>query len=174
MLARRIAQFAHVNATAIAKLQQAFVAKQLLELASNCSASTRELRDAVEKLSDLRFQYAQLLKDQPNDFNSDRDEGLDLIVYVLGGANHGTDPAVRDFPVLRMKDGESERQHLARVAQAVGEIVAQGGTHLLVPRKEAEWLSDYLWLADYFAQQHELAGSSPESGILFLLHSEMS
>ncbi len=95
---------------------------------------------------------------------------LDAVtLYVVGGSGSEGNPAVRDFPIINRRKDKSEATHLAEVIQLVAETLAAGGTHLLIPREQADWLGDHPLVADYFATHHELAEVSPETGISFRL-----
>jgi hypothetical protein len=48
-------------------------------------------------------------------------------------------------------------------------VIAQGGTHLLVPPESAHWLSDHPLLIDYFAGQHQLVDATRQTGFVFEL-----
>jgi hypothetical protein len=94
-----------------------------------------------------------------------------IVLYVVGNREDDPrrNPAWRDFPSLKRKKGEAKKAHVARVASAVDEAIAAGGTHLLVPRDAAAWLGTAPLLADYFAAQHTLVEASAETGIVFAL-----
>ena len=94
-----------------------------------------------------------------------------VVVYVLGGGGAGVDrnPARRDFPFVKPRKGESKAAHLARVVHLVDESIAAGGTHLLVPREQADWLGDHPLVAEYLAEQHDLVEASAETGLVFSL-----
>ena len=95
---------------------------------------------------------------------------LDAVtLYVVGGSGSEEHPAVRNFPLMNRRKGQSEATHLAQVIQLVDETLGAGGTHLLVPGEHADWLGDHPLVADYFAAHHELAEASPETGIIFRL-----
>ncbi len=81
-------------------------------------------------------------------------------------------PAVRDFPLVNREHGESELAYLTRVVRLVEEVIIAGGTHLLVPREQADWLGDHPRVADYFATHHDVAEASAETGIVFRLRPE--
>src|SRR5215217_7031060 len=68
-----------------------------------------------------------------------------VVVYVLGGGGAGVDrnPAQRDFPLVRRTKGESDKAHLTRMIHLLDEAMVAGGTHLLVPREQADWLADH-------------------------------
>jgi hypothetical protein len=98
------------------------------------------------------------------------------IIYVVGSSQESSRvlAAARAFPLVNRQKGEAKTAHMARVAQLVGEAIGAGGTHLVVPREQADWLGDHPWLADYFATQHELAEAGPDLGVVFRLNSELS
>jgi glycosyltransferase involved in cell wall biosynthesis/SAM-dependent methyltransferase len=93
-----------------------------------------------------------------------------VALYIVGGVT-GSDkhPAARDFPVVDRKEGQSKAAQLAQVAQLVGEAMAAGGTHLLVPPEYADWLSDHPLVANYLVEHHDLAEASADTGIVFAL-----
>jgi hypothetical protein len=93
----------------------------------------------------------------------------ETVLYVVGGAPGSRNPAQRDFPVLKRNKGESKRAHLERVIELVDAAMAAGGTHLLVPREQADWLGDHPLVAEYFAEHHEMVNASAETGIVFVL-----
>jgi hypothetical protein len=94
----------------------------------------------------------------------------DIVLYVVGGGpSHRS--AARDFPLVNRRKGESKSAHLERVVQLVAAARAAGGTHLLVPREQADWLGDHPLVSDYFAEHHELVDANDETGIVFALHS---
>lgn len=92
----------------------------------------------------------------------------DVVLYVVGGSP-SRDPAGRDFPVVNRRKGESKAAHLQRVTKLIDAAIAAGGTHLVVPREEADWLGDHPLVADYFAERHEMVEASAETGIVFTL-----
>lgn len=73
------------------------------------------------------------------------------------------------FPRLNRAKGETEECHLERVTALVSAAVDAGGTHLVIPRGESEWLSDHEYVAEYLATQHSLIHASSESGFVFSL-----
>ena len=92
-----------------------------------------------------------------------------VVLYVVGGAGSEPNPAVRAFPLVNQQ-AESGKAHLARVIQLIDAAKAAGGTHLLVPREQADWLGDHPLVAEYFAQRYEMVGASDETGIVFALY----
>jgi hypothetical protein len=94
-----------------------------------------------------------------------------IVLYVVGDRADDPErnPAWRDFPPLKREKRESKTAHVARVAQAVDEALAAGGTHLLVPRQAAGCLGDAPLLVEYFATYHELVEASAETGLVFAL-----
>jgi hypothetical protein len=95
----------------------------------------------------------------------------EIVLYVVGGSGGGAarNAALRDFPILQRDEGESAVSHLVRVVRLVEAVMAAGGTHLLVPRKEANWLADHPLVIDYFTDYHDLAEASATVGIVFAL-----
>lgn len=92
----------------------------------------------------------------------------DVVLYVVGGSpSHNS--VARDFPLVNRRKGESKRAHLERVVQLVDAAMSAGGTHLLVPREQADWLGDHPLVAEYFAERHEMVDASAETGIVFAL-----
>ena len=49
------------------------------------------------------------------------------------------------------------------------EAMASGGTHLLVPREEADWLAANPLVADYLTAHHDLADANAKTGLVFTL-----
>jgi glycosyltransferase involved in cell wall biosynthesis len=93
-----------------------------------------------------------------------------VMLFVVGDAAERTrNPAVRRLSLIEPDVGESEASYVARVRHLIDAAIAEGGTHLLVPRENADWLDDHSSLVDYFAQQHELVEASPETGLVFAL-----
>ena len=100
--------------------------------------------------------------------NGKTDPGV--VLYVVGGhTNPDLHTVLRDFPLINRTPGKATAEHLAQVVHLVEEAIAAGGTHLLVPREEADWLGDHPLVAEYFAAHHELAEASAETGIVFRL-----
>src|SRR4051794_2270646 len=95
----------------------------------------------------------------------------DAFLYKVADSGMEADGRVvrRNFPLANREADETEAAHLVRVVRLVDEVLAAGGTHLLVPREYAYWLENHPWLVDYFATYHELAEASPETGIVFRL-----
>jgi SAM-dependent methyltransferase len=148
--------------------------KEATELHQNMSGQIHGLLQRVESLQAREFELASLLL-HAHKLLLERDQELAstlgvTVLYVVGGSpSHN--PAVREFPLVNRRKGESEAAHLKRVARVVDAAMAAGGTHLLVPREQADWLGDHPWLADYFTEQHEFAEASAETGIVFALRS---
>jgi hypothetical protein len=95
------------------------------------------------------------------------------VVYVAGApAAGGNGNGVRAFPLVKRAKGEAEDAHLARVAGLVDTVIREGGTHLVVPRKAADWLADNPLLAEYFVNHHDLATASADAGIVFALRAQ--
>jgi hypothetical protein len=92
-----------------------------------------------------------------------------VVLYVVGGSP-SRNPVARDFPIINRRKDESKRAHLERVTQLVAAAMAAGGTHLLVPREQADWLGDHPLVAEYFAEHHEMVEANPETGIVFALY----
>jgi hypothetical protein len=101
--------------------------------------------------------------------NPTASESPDVVLYVVGGSPN-RDPAARDFPLVNRRKSESKADHLERVTQLVNAAMAAGGTHLLVPREQADWLGDHPLVAEYFAEHHEMVEASAETGIVFALY----
>ena len=59
--------------------------------------------------------------------------------------------------------------NLDRVAALVSAAVDAGGTHLVVPRSEACWLSDHAHVVEYLTTRHWLADANAELGFIFAL-----
>ena len=94
----------------------------------------------------------------------------DVVLCVVGGdTNPDLHNVLRSFPLVNRGRGQTATEHLAQVVRLVEEAIAAGGTHLLVPREEADWLADHPLVADYFAAHHVLADASAEQGIVFAL-----
>jgi hypothetical protein len=98
-----------------------------------------------------------------------RSASAEVMLYVVGGSPH-RNPAARFFPVVNRRKGESKRTHLERVTELIDAAMASGGTHLLVPREQADWLGDHPLVADYFAKHHEMVDASADTGIVFALY----
>ncbi len=92
-----------------------------------------------------------------------------VVLLVVGDAGRRGKSKVRGFPRIEPNPGEAPARHLDRVMRAIDQAIVRGGTHLLVPRENAEWLADHPLLASYFAAQHELIEASPKLGIVFAL-----
>jgi hypothetical protein len=97
------------------------------------------------------------------------DAPKDVVLYVLDGDLTGQAGPVRPFPLLDISPGEREADYLARIVREVDLAIAAGGTHLLVPRRHADWLGDRPLVANYFGAMYELAEASAETGIVFSL-----
>jgi hypothetical protein len=93
----------------------------------------------------------------------------DVMLYVVGGSPSRNSVA-RDFPLVNRRKGESKRAHLERVTQLVAAAIAAGGTHLLIPREQADWLGDHPLVTEYFAENHEMVEANAETGIVFALY----
>ena len=94
----------------------------------------------------------------------------DIVLYVVGGhATPDLHTVLRDFPLVNRERGEADAKHLVRVVHLVEEAIGAGGTHLLVPREQADWLGNHPLVADYFAAHHNLAEASAETGLVFAL-----
>lgn len=104
----------------------------------------------------------------PTEANLTARAPADVVLYVVGGSSI-RNPAARDFPLLVRRKGESKRAHLQRVTELVEAAMAAGGTHLLVPREQADWLGDHPLVAAYLAERHEMVDASPGTGIVFAL-----
>jgi hypothetical protein len=90
-------------------------------------------------------------------------------VYVVGGTTGQARAVAHAFPVIEWNAGESQWSHVMRVAREVRKAVAAGGTHLLVPRDQADWLGANALLIEYFVARHEIVEASAETGVLFAL-----
>src|SRR5688500_481198 len=126
-------------------------------------------KHALQLVDAERVGALALAGDAP--FAENGHEATGVIVYVLGGGGAGVDrnPGQRDFPLVKRSKGESDAAHLARFVDEVDQAMAAGGTHLLVPREQADWLADHPRVAEYLAEQHELAEASAETGVVFRL-----
>lgn len=92
-------------------------------------------------------------------------------MYVLDGDALGG-PRVgpwRAFPRIDRVAGESEPQHLLRVARRIEEAVSNGATHLVVSQESAGWLGDHPMVAAFLAQKYELEAADAEQGLVFRL-----
>lgn len=150
---------------------------------ANKLAAALDDKDAVEKrIAELERAHLQLLADiedaaieqiGPDEapYGELDAPAKSIIVYVVGELDPGAEhhPLRREFPPIVRGPGQSESAHLALVAQLVGEAIAAGGTHLLVPAEHAGWLNDHSHVADYLSEYHELAEASPDTGIVFAL-----
>lgn len=95
------------------------------------------------------------------------DEGA--VVYVVGGSRSRGNPGVRGFPIIEWDGAESRWSHVVSVAKEVRKAMRAGGTHLLVPRAQADWLAENPLLIEYFAARHQVVEASEEAGVLFEL-----
>ena len=94
-----------------------------------------------------------------------------MVLYVVGSIDDTSrNPALRNFPLINRGEGEAETAHLARVMRLVDNAIEAGGTYLVVPQEALDWLGSHPLLADYFAERHELAEASRETGVVFKLH----
>ncbi|MFT4037985.1 MAG: hypothetical protein QM692_07395, partial [Thermomicrobiales bacterium] len=66
--------------------------------------------------------------------------------YVLGRRRRR---GQRHFPRLDQRKGESAAAHLERVAALLDALLAAGGTRLIVPRAEADWLAQHVHVQRY-------------------------
>ena len=57
-----------------------------------------------------------------------------VMLFVLGGAGPKRTLNLRDFPRSDLQKGEPRTAHLVRVVHQIDDVIAVGGTHLLVPR----------------------------------------
>ena len=89
--------------------------------------------------------------------------------YVLG-RRRGSEQ--RWFPREDHAPDQPTTHHLARVVALVDAAVAAGGTHLVVPRQEASWLSLHPHIAEYLTSRHVLLEASAETGFIFALNDE--
>lgn len=88
------------------------------------------------------------------------------VPFVLG---RGKRKSAFEFPRLDQARGEAADHHLNRVAALVSAAVDAGGTHLVVPRSEASWLSDHAHVVEYLTTRHWLADANAELGFVFAL-----
>ena len=91
-----------------------------------------------------------------------------LRVAVLGdhvGAHGQRVPFPRDDKRPR----ESAERHLKRVRAQVNAAIADGSTHLLIPRDEVDWLADHPLLEAYLSQEHAFVDAGQETGLVFAL-----
>jgi glycosyltransferase involved in cell wall biosynthesis len=89
-------------------------------------------------------------------------------VAVLGEVGQAKGQRV-PFAREDRRPGESAEGHLARVRAQVAEAMAQGSTHLLIPRNEADWIGDHPHLEEYFSQAHDFVDAGQELGLVFAL-----
>lgn len=77
----------------------------------------------------------------------------------------------RRIPFARDDQGpqESAEDHLARVREQVARAMANGSTHLLIPRSEADWLGNHPHLEAYFTQEHDFVDAGQDLGLVFAL-----
>lgn len=88
------------------------------------------------------------------------------VPFVLGS---GKRKSAFHFPRLDQARGEAVEHHLERVVALLSAAVDAGGTHLVIPRSEAGWLSDHEHVAEYLTSGHWLADANAESGFIFAL-----
>jgi glycosyl transferase family 2 len=89
-------------------------------------------------------------------------------VAVLGDegqANGQRVPFARDD----QRPGETTDEHLARLRRQVAATMAEGSTHLLIPRAEADWIGDQPHVEEYLSQEHEFVDAGQEFGLVFAL-----
>jgi glycosyltransferase involved in cell wall biosynthesis len=91
-----------------------------------------------------------------------------LRVAVLGEKGPADGQRV-PFPRDNKRPRESATRHLKRVQEQVATLMAEGSTHLLIPRAEADWLEDHPHLEDYFSREHEFVDAGQETGLVFAL-----
>lgn len=89
-------------------------------------------------------------------------------VAVVG--DHGKASGQR-MPFVRddQWQGETDAQHLERVQKQVAVTIAEGGTHLLIPRAEVDWIGNHPHLEEYFSRAHDFMDAGPELGLVFAL-----
>jgi hypothetical protein len=99
--------------------------------------------------------------------------GSPFVLYVVGDGRHhaNRNPAVRVVPLFKRKKRQSGKAYFARVKQLIEGLMATGATHLLIPPERVNWLRKQPRLVEYFANHHQLAFASPETGIVFALRS---
>ena len=91
-----------------------------------------------------------------------------LRIAVLGDAGRATGQRV-PFTREDRRPRESTQRHLARVRKQVATAMAEGSTHLLIPRAEVGWLGDHPHLEEYFSQEHDFLDAGEEIGLVFAL-----
>ena len=69
------------------------------------------------------------------------------------------------------RPGETAAQHLERVRERVAATIAMGGTHLLIPRDEVDWIGSHAHLEEYFSQVHDFLDAGQDQGLVFALRS---
>lgn len=89
-------------------------------------------------------------------------------VAVLGDLDQADGQRV-PFARIDRRPGESTHQHLARVREQVAATIADGSTHLLIPRAEADWLGEHPHLEAYFSREHDFIDAGQELGLVFAL-----
>lgn len=73
------------------------------------------------------------------------------------------------FPRENRRPRESTERHLARVRKQIAAAMADGSTHLLIPRAEVDWIGDHPHLEEYFSQEHEFLEAGQDLGLVFAL-----
>ena len=89
------------------------------------------------------------------------------VPFVLGAGRRG---GKYRFPRLNQADDESADRHLEQVVALVDAAVAAGGTHLVIPRAQAGWLSDHAHVMEYLSTHHWLTDARAETGVIFALN----
>lgn len=84
--------------------------------------------------------------------------------FVLGRRPHA---AQRLFPRVDQTTEQTPAQHLELVTALVGAAVAAGGTHLVIPRAEAGWLSLHPHVAEFLTLRHNLVEANEQTGFIF-------
>jgi hypothetical protein len=67
------------------------------------------------------------------------------------------------------RPSEPAERHLARVREQVAAAMAEGSTHLLIPRAEVGWLAEHSHLEAYFSQEHDFLDAGQKLGLVFAL-----
>lgn len=91
-----------------------------------------------------------------------------ILVAVVGDNGQASGqrmPFARDD----QQQGETVTQHLERVQKQVAVTIAEGGTHLLIPREEVDWIGNHPHLEEYFSRAHDFKDAGQELGLVFAL-----
>lgn len=84
--------------------------------------------------------------------------------FVLGRRPRA---AQRLFPRVDQTTEQTPAQHLELVTALVCAAVAAGGTHLVIPRAEAGWLSLHPHVAEFLTLRHNLVEANEQTGFIF-------